>query len=430
LISHVDEGSLADRLGVQPEDQLISINGHVLRDIIDYHFYAADERLELEIERAGKRLALAVDRRYGEEFGVRFAEDVFDGIRRCGNRCEFCFVDQMPPGLRSSLYVKDDDYRYSFLHGNFITLSNWSDGDWGRVAEQHLSPLYVSVHATGVDLRRRLLCNLRVPDILDQLRRLADMGIEMHTQIVVVPGLNDGEHLDRTVEDLTVLFPSVASVGVVPVGLTRYHRGDMRLLTDREVRAVLDQILPRQEENRRRLGVGLVYPSDELYLRAGEPIPPASEYDGFPQLENGIGLVRELLDGWEELKSKGLRAAEGNGTVVCGTLIAPLLEQIVADLRDRLGVDLTVRAVENRFFGESVTVSGLLTGGDVVSEVKGQDLGQAVFVSGAMFDAAGRVTLDDVTAQEMEASLGVRVVRASSMDSLLDHFDTGVDSER
>jgi putative radical SAM enzyme (TIGR03279 family) len=420
----VHEGSLADRLGIRPEDQLFSINGRTLRDIIDYHFYAADERLEIEIERAGERLVLAADREYGEEFGVEFSEDVFDGIRRCDNHCEFCFVDQMPRGLRSSLYVKDDDYRYSFLHGNFITLSNWSEEDWERVAEQHLSPLYVSVHATDHELRQRLMCNPRLPDVRHQLCRLTGMGIEVHTQIVVVPGVNDGERLDLTVQDLTALFPGVRSIGVVPVGLTKYHSGEIRLLTDEEVHAVLDQLVPRQQESRRRLGVGLVYPSDELYLRAGDPIPIAEEYDGFPQLENGIGLVRELLDDGEELKRRGARRTRGKGTLVCGTLIAPLMGQIAEDLSERFGVQVTVRAVENRFFGASVTVSGLLTGRDVVDALEGQDLGQAVFVPRAMFDATGRATLDEITASEMEASLGVPVFQASSIEEILAYFST------
>jgi putative radical SAM enzyme (TIGR03279 family) len=425
-VSHVEQGGLADRLGILPQDRLLSINDHVLRDIIDYHFYAAEERLELEIERAGKRLAFCVDREYGEDFGLRFTEDVFDGIRRCNNRCEFCFVNQMPPGLRPSLYVKDDDYRYSFLHGNFITLYNWTEADWERVGEQHLSPLYVSVHATEPELRQRLLNNPGVPDVLDQLGRLAEMGIEVHTQIVVVPGLNDGQHLDRTVADLTALYPGVGSIGVVPVGITKYHRGDVRLLTVEEVRHVLDQLLPRRRENRARLGVGLVYPSDELYLRAGYPVPSADEYDGFPQLENGIGLVRGLLDEWEKLRGKGLRSIRGRETMVCGTLISPLMTQIVADLRERCGADVTVRAVENRFFGESVTVSGLLTGEHVVGALRGRDLGEALFVPRAMFDAAGQMTLDDVTIEEMEDSLGVRVVQASGVDEMLRHLDGGV----
>jgi putative radical SAM enzyme (TIGR03279 family) len=423
LVSHVEKGGPADRLGILPEDRLVSINGHLLRDIIDYHFYAADERLELEIERAGKRLAFSVDREYGEEFGLRFAEDVFDGIRRCGNRCEFCFVNQMPPGLRPSLYVKDDDYRYSFLHGNFITLSNWTEADWERVAEQHLSPLYVSVHATEPELRQRLLCNPGAPDILDQLGHLTELDIAVHTQIVVVPGMNDGDHLERTVQDLTALYPGVASIGVVPVGLTRYHRGDVRPLTVEEVGGVLDQLLPRQGENRERLGVGLVYPSDELFMRAGYLVPPAEEYDGFPQLENGIGLVRGLLDEWEKLKEKCIGRISGRGTVVCGTLIAPLMTRIAADLSQRFGAHIAVRAVENGFFGESVTVSGLLTGGDVMDALKERDLGEVVFLPRAMFEVTGESTLDDVTIGQMQDSLGVRVVKAGGLDEMLRHLE-------
>jgi len=189
-------------LGLQPGDRLIAINGHILRDVVDYYYYGADEELEVEMERAGERLALHVQREYGEELGLEFAEDVFDGIRRCGNRCFFCFVNQMPPGMRQSLYIKDDDYRYSFLHGNFITLSNWTEDDWERVAEQHLSPLYISVHTTDPELRRRMFANPRLPDIGRQLRRLAQLGIEMHTQIVVLPGLNDGAQLDHTLDEL------------------------------------------------------------------------------------------------------------------------------------------------------------------------------------------------------------------------------------
>jgi putative radical SAM enzyme (TIGR03279 family) len=424
-VSQVEKGSLADRLGIQPEDRLVSVNGHVLRDIIDYHFYAAEERLEIEIERAGDQLALVVDRDYGEELGLEFTEDVFDGIRRCSNRCEFCFVDQMPPGLRPSLFVKDDDYRYSFLHGNFITLSNWTKEDWERVGEQRLSPLYVSVHATDHEVRQRLLCNSRVPDVLEQLRRLGEMGIEVHTQVVLVPGLNDGEHLGRTIEDLTALYPTVGSIGVVPVGLTKYHQAGLRLLSDEEVVAALGQVLPRQRKNRERLGVGLVYPSDELYLRAGYPVPPAEEYDGFPQLENGVGLVREFLDDWEEFKRSDPRRLRGSGTLVCGTLIAPLMGEMIADLNDKWGVDIRVAAVKNDFFGMTATVSGLLTGVDISRALKGRDLGEVVLLPRAMFGASGRVTLDEATSEEVGESLGVGVVPASSMEQVVRWFDGG-----
>jgi len=410
-------------VGLRPGDRLVAINGHVLRDVIDYYFYAADERLELEIQRAGERLAFVVEREYGEDFGVRFAEDVFDDLRRCSNSCAFCFVDQMPPGLRRSLYVKDDDYRYSFLHGNFLTLSNWTEEDWERVEEQHLSPLYISVHSTDSETRRHMLCNPRVPDILQQLRRLAAMGIEMHTQIVVVPGFNDGNQLERTVSDLTALFPAVRSIGVVPVGLTKYHAGMVRLLTAEEEGEIVDATTHWQEENRDNLGVALVYASDELYLRTRHNIPPAEEYDGFPQLENGIGLVRLLLDEWETLNKAwpGVEA-RGRATVVCGTLIAPTLGQICRELQERAGLDITVEPVPNEFFGATVTVSGLLAGRDVVHALRGRALGDVVFVPRSMFEATGQVTVDDMTREGMEASLQVAVVAAGRMATVLDQF--------
>ncbi len=419
----MEKGTLADRSGLRPGDRLVAIDGHVLRDVIDYHFYAAEERLELEIERAAHRLALVVEREYGQDLGVIFTEDVFDGLRRCGNKCTFCFVDQMPPGLRPSLYVKDDDYRYSFLHGNFITLTNWTEGDWERVAEQHLSPLYVSVHSTDLETRRRLFCNPRAPDVMQQLQRLAGSGIEVHTQIVVVPGFNDGEQVERTLRDLTALFPAVASIGVVPVGLTRYHRGGVRLLNSEEERAILQVVVSRQQENRRKLSVGLVYAADELYLRTGYTIPPAEEYDGYPQLENGIGLVRQLLEEGEALKRAGASARiSGRGTVVCGTLIAPALGKMCGELTRETGLDLAILPVVNDFLGATVTVSGLLTGRDVVAALEGRDLGDAAFVPRAMLDSWGEVTLDGLTRANLEASLDVPVVSAGGIAAVLNHF--------
>lgn len=423
-MASVQKGGLPDRLDLQPGDRLIAINGHILRDVIDFHFYASEEELGLETERGGQRLFCQVQREYGEEFGLHFTDDVFDGLRRCDNRCAFCFVDQMPPGMRDSLYVKDDDYRYSFLHGNFITLSNWTEEDWERVAKQHLSPLYISVHATEPELRRRIFSNPRLPDVRLQLGRLAELGVEMHTQIVLVPGLNDGQPLERTVEDLTALHPAVRSIGVVPVGLTKYHAAGLRLLTAEEQRAVLERIVAWQAENRRRFGVAVVYPSDELYLRAGFPVPPAEEYDGFPQLENGIGLVRQLLDEWQGVKAEDRRPARGKGVVVCGTLVAPILGRMVEELTGGLGVDIRVVPVENEFFGSTVTVSGLLTGGDVVSALAGRDLGDVVFLPRVMFDATGKVTLDDLTLGEIESRVGVPVSRAGFMGQMLGRLRT------
>jgi putative radical SAM enzyme (TIGR03279 family) len=422
-VAEVEKGGLADRLGLRTGDRLLAINGHDLRDVIDYRFHAADEWLELEIERDGNRLALDVQREYGEDFGLSFTEDVFDGLRRCTNRCEFCFVDQMPVGLRASLYVKDDDYRYSFLHGNFVTLTNWGERDWARVAEQHLSPLYVSVHATDDELRRQLLCNPRAPEILPQLRRLAALGIETHTQIVVIPGLNDGAHLEQTIRDLAGLYPAVQSIGVVPVGLTRYHKGGLRTLTVQEERSVLDSITSLQRETLRRHGSRLVYAADEFYLRTGRGIPEDAAYEGFPQLENGIGLVRRLLDEGQSLREQGIEPVRtGRGTIVCGTLIAPVLGCLLGWIREQTVIDLEPTVVVNEFFGPTVTVSGLLTARDVLGALGGQDVGEVVFLPRSMFDSQGQRTLDGLTVGELERSLGVPVVPAAGLGQLLERF--------
>ncbi len=419
----VERGGLAERSGLQPGDRIISVNGHVLHDVIDHHVYAAEEELEVEIERAAERLLYRVQRGYGEEFGLQFTDDVFDGVRRCDNHCPFCFIDQMPRGMRSSLYVKDDDYRYSFLHGNFITLSNWTERDWERVAEQHLSPLYVSVHATELELRRRIFNNPRLPDIRVQLHRLAELGIEMHTQIVILPSVNDGQCLKDTVEDVAALYPAVRSIGVVPVGLTKHHSAGLRLLTGEEEQAIVEQIVPWQAEYRRRFGLTFVHPSDELYLRGGFSIPSAEQYDGFPQLENGIGLVRQLLDEWESMKGKRRAAARRKGIVVCGELVAPLLGPIIEELNDAFQLNITIAPIENRFFGSTVTVSGLLTAGDVLAGLEGRDLGDVVFLPRAMFDATGKVTLDDVSLTEIESSLGVQAATAGCMEGILSYSD-------
>lgn len=430
VISSVRRGSPAEKAGLLPGDELLSVNGHRLRDVIDYRFYSAEEELQLVIRRGGEVFTRRLRRGYGEDLGLDFQEVVFDGLRRCGNRCSFCFVDQLPPGMRSSLYIKDDDYRYSFLWGNFITLSNWSEEDWERVGEQGLSPLYVSVHATDLELRRKIFGNPRLPDIREQLHRLSHLGIRVHAQVVVVPGLND-LHLERTVSDLVGFFPAVQSIGVVPVGLTRYHRAGLRGVTPREAKALVKQVSLWSEEFRGRYGRSLVYLADEFYLLAGLLSPSAEEYDDFPQLENGIGLVRRLLD--EGIKKGKPLAAKGRKTLACGILIAPLLEgmanELSLSLQDPegqepvgsalLSTQIEVIPIENRFFGPTITVSGLLTGRDVIAALRGRDLGEMVYLPRSMFDAKGEITLDGMTVGDMEAALGVKVTMAETMREVL-----------
>ena len=421
-VSAVRPGSPAARAGLLPGDVVVSINGQRLRDVIDFRFYAADEALELAVRRGEQSLTLHIQRDYGQDVGLEFTAPTFDGIRRCRNRCDFCFIQQMPPGLRPSLYIKDDDYRYSFLFGNYVTLTNLDPSDWARIGEQRLSPLYVSVHASERELRARMLGVPQVPDVLAQLRRLGEMGIETHTQIVVVPGQNDGPALEQTIADLAALYPAVGSIALVPVGITRYHRCGLSPLDAAQAEGILRRVGPLQRRYRRELGVGCVYCSDEFYLLAGREVPAAGHYDGFPQLANGVGGTRLLLDDWRKAR-QGWRAGGGarrRVTWACGELIAPVLRGMALEVGELTGAEVQVVAVGNAFFGRSVTVSGLLTGGDVIAALRGQDLGQRVWLPRSMFDEAGEVTLDDVRLGEIGAALGVEVRVAERVSEVVE----------
>ncbi len=422
VVAEVRPGSLAEAAGLRAGDRIVSINGHLLRDVIDYRFYAAEEELEIVAVRdAGEPVRCHVVRHYDQDLGLEFTTPTFDGIRRCGNRCSFCFICQMPPGLRASLYVRDDDYRYSFLFGNFITLTNLQEEDWGRIGEQRLTPLYVSVHATDPDLRAKILGVPQIPDVVTQLRRLGALGIDVHTQIVLTPGLNDGPALEQTVEDLAALYPTVASIAVVPVGITRYQSCGLRPLTAKEAASVVARIEPLQREYRRRLGIGLIYCSDEFYLMAGLHLLSTEAYDGFPQRSNGVGLTRQLLDDWGQAKQAG-RQGRGlchRATLVCGTLIAPTMRVLAAELTEWTGTAVAVEAVPNDFFGSTVTVSGLLVGEDVVSALQGKDLGDWLILPTAMFNDTGQLTLDGYGLKDIEERLGTRIALADRMSQVL-----------
>lgn len=436
VIAAIEPGSTADTLGLCVGDVLLQINGHPLRDVLDVQFYAADEQLALLVRRGEQETLCRVERQYDVPLGLDFSTPTFDGLRRCHNRCEFCFVAQMPPGLRRSLYVRDDDYRYSVLYGSFITLTNLTPDDWARLEEQRLSPLYVSVHATDRDLRRELLNGGDIPDILEQLDRLAGWGIQIHAQIVLVPGVNDGPALLGTVRDLVDRYPALQSIGIVPVGLTRHHRGHCRGYTPGEARYLIDQITPLQGEYRVRYGLSLVYLADEWYLLAGTDVPPDETYDEYPQIENGIGLVRQLLEDAHRVEVRGSRAAASRCTLACGTLVGPTMRQVAGRLAAASGVAIEVVPVPNRLFGEQVTVSGLLGGEDVIAALQGRKLGDLVFLPGAMFaerppepgaqpfgpareEAIAR-TLDGLTAKDLAEGLGCPVVTAHWMSEVWD----------
>ncbi len=383
----------------------MAINGHSLRDVIDVRYHASEPRLRLQMRRAGEIVVCEGERQYGEPLGLVFDEPIFDQVRRCNNRCEFCFVAQMPQGLRPSLYVKDDDYRLSFLFGSYVTLTNLIETDWKRIEEQHLSPLYVSVHATEADLRRRFLGNGEAPDVLVQLRRLAALDIEAHTQIVVRPGFNDRRHLSRSIEDLAALYPSVRSVSIVPLGLTKYHRYSCRLHTEAEMRKVLEQVSDHQMQAQDCLGINFAYLSDEWYLRLGIEVPGVAHYDGLDLRENGVGLVRHFLDVERpNLMSLISKSKTDSRILVTGTLFSPVLRATVA------GAHAEVVSVANRFFGNSVTVSGLLTVRDVVTALRGRDGDGPVVLPRVMFNGPEGQSLDEKWPADVEQMLGRCVI--------------------
>jgi putative radical SAM enzyme (TIGR03279 family) len=431
LIVSVAPQGLAAELGLRPGDELLAINGRLLHDVIDVQFFSAEEQLELLLRRDGELIRRRVERDYERPLGIEFAHPTFDvDIRRCNNLCEFCFVLQTPPRMRRTLYIKDDDYRYSFLQGHYVTLTNLSKEDWERIEEQHLSPLYISVHATELELRRKVLRNPSAPDVMAQLRWLGERGIETHTQIVVTPELNDGQHLDRSIADLAALWPAVRSISVVPVGITKHHKYGCRPNTVAEARLIFDQVTSWQEKLLAELGVRFAYMTDEWYLVLEEPIPPAAEYDDLALQENGLGMVRDFLDAWQTVKGQLARgrslrpeAAAGGvqkATLVTGALFARTLEQVAAEFSRLTGISLEVAPVVNQRLGETITVSGLLMGQDVINQLRGRDLGDLIVMPRIMFDHPDGISLDDVAPDRIASALNRPVVLADGMVDVWD----------
>ena len=413
-ITRVLPNSAARRCGLRSGDSLLALNDTPLRDVIDVQFYGGDHELTMLYERGDHRRRCKVRRRYGEPLGLDFADDLFSGKPRvCRNNCDFCFVTQMAPGMRGALYIKDDDYRLSFLHGNYITLTNLDASDWERIEAQYLSPLYVSVHATEPEVRVDLMRNPQAGEILTQLRRLAEMGIEIHTQAVLVPGRNDGLHLDRTIEDLGALYPAVRSLSVVPVGLTRWCNPKLRSYTDAEASAIVDQVAGWHTQYRSALGVGFVYPSDEWYLRAGVSVPDIGDYDNLlpAMIENGVGMVRRFLNG-REILTVALAQAGDSQIWVTGTLFAPVLQTYAEAYAEATGRRVTVVPAVNHFFGDDVTVAGLLTVQDVLRALQGHDLGSGIVLPKAMFRGPEGQSLDGRTREYVETAVGVPVYLA------------------
>ncbi|HEV7126522.1 MAG TPA: DUF512 domain-containing protein [Ktedonobacterales bacterium] len=434
--------SPADLAGLQPGDLLQTINGRAVRDLVDYQFYASEEELLLGIERNGRALEVLLGKAADEDAGLRFGEEPAPFIRQCANKCVFCFIKGLPErhqparglplGMRESLYIKDDDYRYSFLFGNFITLTNLKEKDWQRLEEQRLSPLYVSVHTTNPELRRKMVDGPRAGDVLEHIQRLAALHITCHTQLVLCPPINDGEELERSIGDLAALRPTVASISAVPVGLTKYNNmlkvGDlppMRPYTVREALEVVARVERWQRQFQAELGEPFVYLSDEWYYLTRRPFPRASHYGGYAQIENGVGMTRFLLDAWQRTRRQ-LPATVGAPRrlgLVTSTMAEPVLRTLVRDLRRVGGLEVRLLPVVNRFFGPTTTVAGLLCGQDALDAVltscadfTPDDL---VLLPRVMLDNAGARFLDDMAVEEFRAQLTPRVAFAKTAEEIV-----------
>lgn len=405
-IISISPGSLAEELELAVGDKVMEINGQKLRDIIDLSFAFADEEIDMLIEHAdGEQEMLSFEKDYDEELGAEFESAVFDGIRNCGNHCYFCFVDQVAPHMRDSLSVKDDDYRMSFLYGNFVTMTNMAEADFKRIEQFHLSPLFISVQTMNPELRAKMLRSPRAAEIEQQLDRLQQADVEYHSQIVLCPGLNDGEDLDHTIGKILARQPYAQSLAIVPVGLTKFREGcyPLQMFDAAGAERVIAQVSRWQSEQREKTGRTFVYLGDEFYFLAGRELPPAGEYDGFPQLDNGIGLARNFLEEWEKAAGAVPSCSEPVYLdVVSGTSVAPMLQKLADSLQNK-NLHVRVLPVANEFFGTSVNVSGLLTGQDILAALKkhtGKRMG--ILLPECALRSGENVFLDDYTLQDIQ----------------------------
>ena len=413
LITAIDPGSPAARAGVRVGETLTAVDGHPARDVLDYQFYTYDARIVLTLRGEKGERRVRVRKREGEPLGLTFETYLADRPRHCANKCVFCFIDQMPPGMRETLYFKDDDMRLSFLQGNYITMTNLSEDDLERMMRMRISPVNVSVQATDPELRVKMLGNPRAARLLEQMHRLADAHITMNCQIVLCPGLNDGEQLRRSLSELLALYPAVASVSVVPVGLTKYREGlyPLQPVDEKAAAEVLDIVEPIGAEALERCGVRVVYCSDEFYLKAGRPMPPAPYYDDFPQLENGVGMMA-LME--EELREALENAAPFRTfapfSLATGEAAADFMRKLLDMIDTRCGCSTgPVYAIRNDFFGGGVNVAGLVTGQDLIAQLKGKSLGERLLIPDCMLRQGEDVFLDDLHVSDAEKALGVRI---------------------
>ena len=418
VVDSVEAGSIGEELGFEPGDQLLSINGIRPRDLIDYRYLCVEEELHLEVRDAkGELHQIDLEKDADDGLGLAFTEALFVGLRQCNNHCPFCFIDQQPPGRRNSLYLKDDDYRLSFLYGSYLTLTNLAESDWQRIELQRLSPLFVSVHATEPELRSRLLQNPRAGRLMDQLQWFSERDLQVHAQVVVCPGLNDAEALERTLQDLSRFaagsWPAVLSAAVVPVGLTRFRPADdgLRPVDPLCARQVIDQVEALQATFQAQLNTRFAWLSDEWYLMAGRDLPPRPDYEDLPQQENGVGSIRAFLEALDQATQVLPSRVEPSKR--CSWVVGGIVAQALQSVADRLnaveGIDLNLIGLPSPYWGQDQVVTGLLTGQDLVDGLEGLDLGDELLLPSVMLRQGQPVFLDDMTLSQLQQRLPVQV---------------------
>ena len=436
-IRSVQPGSIAWEMGIKPGDRLLSVDGQEIEDVFDYRYYIEEEEILLLIEKPdGEQWELEIEKETCEDLGLEFEQGLMDEYRSCRNKCIFCFIDQMPPGMRDTLYFKDDDSRLSFLQGNYVTLTNMSEHDIRRIIRFRLEPINISFQTMNPELRCRMLHNRFAGEALKKVDLLYEAGIEMNGQIVLCKGFNDGEELDRSIRELTRYLPFLRSVSVVPVGLTRFREGlePLEPFTGEEARKVLELIHGWQERLYPEHGLHFIHASDEWYILAGEELPEEESYDGYLQLENGVGMLRLLLNEFAEAldEEKGDQE-ERRLSLATGLLAAPYLERMAEQLREKFPrTEVMVCPVKNEFFGEQITVSGLITGQDLVKQLSGKDLAERLLLPCNMLRAEEDVFLDDFTVSQVESALQVplNIVKSSGQDLLDAILARNPDAER
>jgi putative radical SAM enzyme (TIGR03279 family) len=411
-ISYVEPNSIAEEAGLKPGDKLLKINGHDFHDILEYRYLISEYEVTLEVLKQDDLVEVITLETDYEDIGIEFGEGLIDEAQSCHNKCIFCFIDQLPKGMRETVYFKDDDTRLSFLQGNYVTLTNMSDEEIDRLIKMRVSPINVSVHATNPELRCKMLNNRFAGKCYDIMKKFAKNNIYMNCQIVLCPGINDGEELDRSISDMAELFPYVNSVSVVPVGLTRYRDG-LYPLTQFDEEGSKKTILQVEEWQNKlydKLGTRLIYLSDEFYLNANIPIPDAENYEGFPQLENGVGLIASMQEEFDAA-IKMVKPKDYNRTVsiATGELAAPFISKLANQLSEKTGVKVSVYAIKNNFFGGGVNVAGLVTGRDLIEQMKDKPRTDIMLIPHSMLRDEDEIFLDDTTLAEVEEALGMKI---------------------